>query len=250
MSETEADNQDSTSLPPETRAANRSANIGCLLIVIALCVILFSFGLGGYSTFRLNQYREDLILQNLETTLIPKVEFTNLPAPLAMEELKKLAAQANPWFKGVQFKCYNETDLKDPRARDSLSFQNPLSVKLVNIPALEVLTFFKTNTGGTVEIIDGSVNLLPKNETLEPRKLLSLKQVSPDFWKSSPLVKTESPSEFWDVKPLLISEGLPFLPRTYAWYYPAQKRLEISNLKANNEKISTWLQEKQLVPKP
>jgi hypothetical protein len=239
---------DSTPLPLEAKVANRSANLGCLVVTIALFILFFSFALGGYSAYRLNQYREELILQHLGKALIPKIELESVPAEQAFSQLKEMAVQADPWFKNVQFKLYTERDLKDASRPVSPGLQKPITLHLQNIPAINALSFYASSTGGSIQIIDGSVNLLPANETLEPRKLLSLKQVEPDFWKSSPLVKAESPAEFWDVQPLLASEGLPFLPRTYARYYPDQKRLEISNLKANNAKISAWLQEKKIIP--
>jgi hypothetical protein len=238
------------SLSQETRAANRSANIGCLLVFLAVFILVFSFGLGSYSAYRLHQYREELILQHLEKTLISKIEFNNLPPAQAMQKLKDRVMETDPWFKGVQFKVYNEKDLKDPTRPISSGLQKPITLEMKSVPARVVLDFYQKWTDGTIEVIDGSVNLLPKDETLEPRKLLSFRQVEADFWQTDPRVNADSLAEFWDVQPLVVAEGLPFLPRTYARYYPAQKRLEISNLILNNEKITTWLKFKKIIPSP
>jgi hypothetical protein len=245
MSSSESNGQE---LLSENKAANRSANLGCLILVVIAGILLFSFGLGGYSAYRLHSYRQELILQHLEQALLGEIRLNGSSPAEAMRELKEKTVQADPWFKAVPFNTYDEKELKTPQTGTPFPVLQPVTLQVGLSPASAVLQSIEKLTGGTIEIIDGSINLLPANETLEPRKLLNFKEVAPDFWKESSLVQAPVPAEFWDIKPLLLSSGLPFPPRSYARYYPDQRRVEISNLKKNNEKISTWLKEKGVVP--
>ncbi|NJK90919.1 MAG: hypothetical protein HC904_03225 [Blastochloris sp.] len=117
------------------------------------------------------------------------------------------------------------------------------------MPLNQLLQQIEKESGQQWEIIDGSINLLPVGETLEPRRNLILKGVQPDYWKANPHQVVQGEVEYWDIQPFLISEGIPFPPRSFARYFPRQYRLEISNLEANNEILRNYLIEKKVIPK-
>jgi hypothetical protein len=231
-----------------SKSANRSANLGCLLLMMILGILCFSFVLGAYSTYRLHQHRAELIHQHLEAVIIPKLHLQDSPPVEALAQLKDLFLQQDKWFRGVAFHVYDAKDLKDARSYENPKEMPRLTLHGENISAVQILRIIEKEYDLTLEIIDGSINLLPKNETLEPRKTLSFKGISPDYWQAHPLVKAQATAEFWDIQAALEAEALPFPPRSLARYYPGQRRLEFQNLKANNEKITLWLQEKKLLP--
>lgn len=240
---------ESLSVKDEAALANRSANIGCLIVCIAIGVIVFAFSLGGYSAYRLNQYRAALIEQRAKSTLIETVSLSSNAPQKTMLTLKEAAVKSDPWFKGVQFNYYSQTDLSGIPTTKVIKETSTLElIALGNTSLDDVINAYSNYLGGTLQIIDGSVNFLPKGETLEPRKRLQFKGVPPEFWEPARGNLVRAEREYWDIQPMLVQLGFTFPPRTFARYYPRQQTLEIQNIPTTNTKIKAFLQEKKVVP--
>ncbi|MDZ4787969.1 MAG: hypothetical protein SH807_03435 [Blastochloris sp.] len=244
--------KESPEQPPQaldTKTANRSANIGCLILAIGIGIILFSFALGSYSAYRLHEFRAELIQERLKKTQIPSAQVSGLSPKETMKTLKEIAVASDPWFKTIQFKHYTEAELLGANENTEDTEQpNLISLQLNKVTLLEVLQACVEQTKGTLEVIDGSINFLPLGETLEPRKRLQLKKISPEFWEPAKKNLVQAEREFWDIKPMLMAAGFPFPPRSYARYYPRQQALEIQNLAATNESIQAYLQKNKVIP--
>lgn len=235
--------------PLDAKTANRSANIGCLILAIGIGIILFSFALGSYSAYRLHEFRAELIQERLRKTQIPSVQLSGLSPKETMIALKEIAVANDPWFKTIQFKHYTERELLGANENNAKSdLAKFLTLELSQVSLLEVLNACNAQTAGTLEVIDGSINFLPLGETLEPRKRLQLKKISPDFWEPAKKNLVQAEREYWDIQPMLMAAGIPFPPRSYARYYPRQQALEIQNLAATNESIRAYLQKNKVIP--
>jgi hypothetical protein len=171
------------------------------------------------------QVSRENISKKLKETYLKKVSQKNTDVSFLFEFVAEESVKMDPFFRGVKFEDLTRSDMF-PKAK-RLTSPVKFNVDYKNIPLDAILEYLTTKEDVTLEVLDGKVVLLPRDESLFPiltRKYL----LPPTFFLNLKKAEVDKIG-IYNVKEILLQKGIKFGINASAFYDSKSGELTLSN---------------------
>lgn len=189
------------------------------------------------------------IQEKLDSIIIPSIEFNDASLRVALDNLRRRAAELDTVEPDPAKKGINILVKKSPGDTDY-----PITFDATNLPLRAVLEYIASSAGMKIKIDPHAVVFVPMSEntdillTKEYKVPPSFMQGSPSSGASAPTFGASSASQSaieartFNAKNFLESQGVTFPPGASANYLPSSSRLIVKNTLSNLESVDALVE--------